>query len=209
MNHIILLRHAHSQANEKNILAGRMSGVGLSDKGKGQALSLVARIGAASIDHLHISPMQRCQETIQPWMLSKHSSTLKTSSIDDAFDEVDYGNWSGLPLKKLRKDPLWSVIQNKPSQVKFPGGESIKAAQKRAVSQVDELIGARSKKNHLIVTHSDLIKLMVTHFIGNKLDNFQHIAIDPATFTVLRYDTHHLDLLTTNSSDSLERILGK
>jgi len=47
---VILLRHAHSVANEKGILAGRASGVSLSTKGKEQAELLTSRLGSARAD---------------------------------------------------------------------------------------------------------------------------------------------------------------
>jgi probable phosphomutase (TIGR03848 family) len=204
---IILLRHAHSQANEKGILAGRMAGVGLSSKGQKQASELTERIGKTPIDFLHISPMERCQQTIAPWLESRYSSTIASASIDDSFDEVDYGDWSGRKLSSLRRDPMWKDIQSTPSKVRFPDGEKISQAQKRAVIRIDELVAKKSRKVHLIVTHSDLIKMIATHYLGNKLDHFQKIQIDPATFTVFSGDSNGLNLNTINSKDSLERIL--
>ena len=42
---IILLRHAHSIANESGILAGQLPGISLSKKGVEQAQGLINRIG--------------------------------------------------------------------------------------------------------------------------------------------------------------------
>ena len=78
MARIVLLRHAHSVANEKNILAGRMAGISLSNKGRDQANSLVERIGATKFDQIAISPMQRCKETISPWMKNHGGKTPMT-----------------------------------------------------------------------------------------------------------------------------------
>jgi probable phosphomutase (TIGR03848 family) len=208
MSTIILLRHAHSQANEQGLLAGRKPGVLLSSKGRKQADELINRIGKAPIDFLHISPMQRCHLTINPWLASRYSSSITKSEIDEAFDEVDYGNWSGKSLASLRRKPLWKTIQQRPSLVTFPEGESMRKAQKRAISRIDEILSKNSKKTHLIVTHSDLIKMIVAHYLGTKLDNFQKIQIDPATFTVLSGNSQGLSIRALNSSDTLGRILG-
>ena len=67
MARIVLLRHAHSVANEKNLLAGRTPGIALSKTGRDQALQLVNRLGAITFDEIAVSPMQRCRETIDPW----------------------------------------------------------------------------------------------------------------------------------------------
>ena len=60
MSRIVLLRHAHSTANLKNVLAGRTEGVALSSKGENQAAELVVRIGKSRFDAVVVSPIQRC-----------------------------------------------------------------------------------------------------------------------------------------------------
>jgi broad specificity phosphatase PhoE len=46
---VILLRHAHSTANEKGVLAGRASGISLSKKGEVQAQELKIRLGSLNL----------------------------------------------------------------------------------------------------------------------------------------------------------------
>lgn len=209
MSTIIFLRHAHSIANEKNLLAGRTPGVHLSRTGLSQAQALIERIGKGSVDHLHISPMQRCQMTIDPWLKSKNSSSISTLEVEERFNEVDYGDWSNRSLSTLRRNPMWRVIQEQPSKVKFPGGESIKGAQKRAVGAVDELLASKRASVHLVVTHSDLIKVISAHYLEMRLDSFQRIDIGPASFTVMRGNIASPSLITMNSYSDLQSILGK
>jgi broad specificity phosphatase PhoE len=65
---VILLRHAHSIANEKGILAGRAAGVNLSKKGVEQAALLRSRLGDARFKDIRISPIERCLATLDPWL---------------------------------------------------------------------------------------------------------------------------------------------
>jgi broad specificity phosphatase PhoE len=83
---IVLLRHAHSSANDSGLLTGRLPGVSLSKGGFVQANELVERIGRAKVDQLHISPIERCQLTIDPWLRSKYSSCLESFEIDEKDD---------------------------------------------------------------------------------------------------------------------------
>ncbi len=209
MSTVIFLRHAHSIANEKNLLAGRTPGVHLSATGLLQAKELVDRLGRGHIDHLHISPMQRCQLTIDPWLASRNSSTISSLQVEERFNEVDYGDWSNGSLATLRRNPMWKSIQEEPSKVKFPGGESIKAAQKRAVSAVDELLATRKSDVHLVITHSDLIKVIAAHYLEMHLDSFQRIEIGPASFTVLKGNLNSQSLVTLNSYSDLASVVGK
>jgi probable phosphomutase (TIGR03848 family) len=207
MSVIILLRHAHSAANDSGSLTGRLPGVSLSKKGFAQADALVERIGGGRVDRLHISPIERCQLTIDPWLRSKYSSSLESFSVDDNVTEIDFGDWSGRKLASLRREKLWKSIQNTPSQVTFPNGESFKAAQRRAFNRVEEIAYARGSKVNLVLSHSDTIKLIVSKFLGMKLDSFQQIQINPASFTILDFSKNGKTLKELNNMGNLKDML--
>ena len=206
MARIILLRHAHSIANESGILAGQLPGISLSKKGSQQAIDLVDRIGKVSFDSIRISPMQRCQETLAPWLESSHSNGLKKFILDEKLIEMNYGRWSGKKLNSLAKQPLWKIIQKTPSKVEFPQGERMTAMQKRAVASVEEAVLEKSKGTHLFVSHGDVIKAMVASLLKMKLDNFQSLVIDPASITMLEYDGDSARLILFN--DNLTHLEG-
>ena len=205
----IFLRHGHSAANKDGLLTGQLPGIGLSQHGKRQAELLVDRIGRGAIDYVHLSPIERCQLTINPWLRSKNSALITSLSIDDGFTEIDFGYWSGKRLSTLRRDPLWKEVQKRPSQVIFPGGESFRKAQRRAVESFETIRNVRGDKTHLIVSHSDTIKLVVAKLIGMKLDEFQKLEISPASFTIFNGDAKKISLLTMNNSGLLKEILGR
>lgn len=206
MARIILLRHAHSIANESGILAGQLPGISLSKKGSQQAVDLVDRIGKVSFDSIRMSPMQRCQETLAPWLESPHSNGLKKFVLDEKLIEMNYGSWSGKKLNSLAKQPLWKIIQKTPSKVEFPQGERMTAMQKRAVASVEEAVQEKSKGTHLFVSHGDVIKAMVASLLKMKLDNFQSLVIDPASITMLEYDGESARLILFN--DNLTHLEG-
>ena len=52
-------------------------------------------------------------------------------------------------LKTLAKDPLWKVVQAHPSAVTFPGGESLRAMQDRAVDAVRDWNERARRGRHL------------------------------------------------------------
>ena len=206
MARIILLRHAHSIANESGILAGQLPGISLSKKGSQQAIDLVDRIGKVSFDSIRMSPMQRCQETLAPWLESSHSNGLKRFILDEKLIEMNYGSWSGKKLNSLAKQPLWKIIQKTPSKVEFPQGERMTAMQKRAVASIEEAVLEKSRGTHLFVSHGDVIKAMVASLLKMKLDNFQSLVIDPASITMLEYDGDSARLILFN--DNLTHLEG-
>jgi probable phosphomutase (TIGR03848 family) len=199
---LVFLRHAHSIANDAGILSGQLPGITLSKKGKEQAKLLIERIGASSFDSIRVSPMQRCEETIAPWIKSVHSAGLGEYRIDEDLIEVDYGTWSGRKLSRLSREKLWKAIQEKPSTVEFPDGEKIKAMQKRALRSVEQALSEKKNGTHLFVSHGDVLKAVVAGLLKMKLDDFQSLVIDPASITIIDYDGSKSRLLTFNDGTS-------
>jgi probable phosphoglycerate mutase len=187
MARIVLLRHAHSVANEKNLLAGRTAGIALSKTGKEQAEELVVRLGATKFDEVAISPLQRCRETIDPWLAADGAKSPVV--IDESVSEVDYGNWSGKTLASLRRKSQWKVVQDFPSQMIFPEGESLLEMQGRALSGFYRLNAVKGKGPRLLVSHGDVIKSIVAHCLGMHLDQFQRLVIEPASLTIIDTDS--------------------
>lgn len=186
---IVLLRHAHSTANLKGVLAGRDNTVGLSPRGLDEA-NLVAEflVGkeSAKFDAIYVSDLKRCKETIAPLLKKLGAKALSSKAVM----EMEYGTWSGKKLARLATLPLWSQIQSRPSTVRFPSGESFTEMSLRANQGILDM--ARGKSRILVVSHGDVIKSIVAYHLGLPLDNFQRIAIDPASITTISYAPSHL-----------------
>jgi probable phosphomutase (TIGR03848 family) len=198
MARIVLLRHAHSVANEKNLLAGRTAGIALSKTGKEQAKDLIARLGNIQFDEVAISPLQRCRETIDPWLDTTGAKSRIV--VDDSISEVDYGNWSGKTLASLRRKAQWKVVQDFPSQMTFPEGESLLEMQGRALSGFYRLNAVKGKGPRLLVSHGDVIKSIVAHCLGMHLDQFQRLVIEPASLTIIDTDSGSSRLVRFNDA---------
>ena len=198
MTTVILLRHAHSVANEKGILAGRALGVSLSTKGKEQAELLTSRIGNARFKDIRISPLERCLATLEPWLQSQDTSVRKKILFDPNVTEVDYGDWTGKKLLALSLRKEWRVVQNTPSEMKFPKGESLLQMQQRAEKALRQSIKKTGTGVSLIVSHGDVIKSLIATALDLHLDKFQKIVIDPASISVLDFSKGSFRLLHLN-----------
>ncbi len=205
MTLVVLIRHAHSSANAAGILSGQRPDVHLSPQGLAQAKGLIKRLGNIKVHTIHTSPMVRCQETISPWA-TKFGSRM---FFDEGINEVNYGLWTGKKLRTLSKDPLWKLVQEKPSKVIFPEGESMKGMQKRAVKTLLESASESGKNPAMLVSHGDVIKAMIAYALGMHLDQFQKIVVDPASITILDVSkTGTKVLLMNNSTATISEILN-
>ena len=103
----------------------------------------------------------------------------------DAIGEVRYGAWQGKKLSHLRRKKLWGNVQHFPTRVRFPEGETMRGAQARAVDGVEALQSQHPRQTIALVSHSDVIKMIVAHYLGVHLDLFQRINVSPASITTL------------------------
>jgi probable phosphomutase (TIGR03848 family) len=183
---VLLLRHGRSTANAGGVLAGWTPDVHLHEDGLKQAEALAARLEKVPLTAVVTSPLERCQETVAPLLRARGIE----AEVDERFGEVRYGDWTGVELKKLAKDPLWPVVQSHPSGMTFPGdgGEAMADMQHRAVTAVREWNGKLGPEaTYLVCSHGDVIKAIVADALGMHLDTFQRINVDPASLTVIRY----------------------
>jgi probable phosphoglycerate mutase len=199
---LVLIRHAHSEANAAGILSGRLPNVHLSEKGLAQSEQLAVRLGNFPVSNLRISPMERCFETISPWINSivMPNNPRFEPIIDEELTEVDYGLWSGKKLSILSKNKLWKTVQESPSRMYFPKGEGIAQMQSRAMTSVHQAVSSKAKGAAVIVSHGDVIKSIVASALGMHLDEFQRIVIDPASISIVDFSTTKPRVLLLNDS---------
>jgi probable phosphomutase (TIGR03848 family) len=183
---VLLVRHGLT-AVTGSVLSGWTPGVVLDERGNAQAEALGARLAPVPLDAIVSSPLDRCQQTAAAIAASRDQLTVQT---DARVGECKYGDWTNQPLKKLAKEPLWRVVQQHPSAVRFPGpeGESMPDMQHRAVSAVREWNARLGPQGvYVVCSHGDVIKAIVADALGLHLDQCQRIQADPCSLTVIRY----------------------
>jgi probable phosphomutase (TIGR03848 family) len=185
---VLLVRHGLT-AGTGHVLTGRTPGIPLDDRGREQAAVLAARLAEVRLDAIVTSPLERCRQTAEVIAAARDGEPLPVKE-DEQFAEVNYGDWTGQPLKRLAKEPLWRVVQAHPSAVRFPGedAESLLEVQHRAVQAVREWNGRLGKDAvYLICSHGDVIKSVIADSLGLHLDLSQRIQVDPCSLSVIRY----------------------
>lgn len=182
MTTILLIRHAVNDFVKTGKLAGWTPEVHLNEEGHAQAAALGERLAAAPLDHIYSSPLERTMETAAA--IQKHHPRLEIEQNRE-IGEVKYGDWEGMEIAALRKRKMWDVVQEYPSRARFPNGETMRGVQVRAVNEIERLVAAHPRQMIAIVSHADLIKMVLAHYLGMHLDNFQRIVVSPASISTL------------------------
>lgn len=201
MTLVILVRHGRTQANRDGILAGWTPGVHLDDIGVEQVAATAERLRPVRLGAIVSSPLERTVQTAQALALGqKRRAAIE---LDDRLGECRYGEWTNQPLKELAKTALWRTVQERPSAVTFPEGESLPQMQARALAAVhdwNERLGDRA--TYAMVSHGDVIKAILADALGAHLDQFQRIVVDPASVSVVRYGRHGVQVVHVNDRGS-------
>ena len=177
---ILLVRHGTTETTGKR-LGGRTK-TPLDERGQEQAEAAAERLAQVELAGVWSSPITRTMQTARP-IAARHDTTVRRLA---GVQEVEYGEWTDGSLKQLRRRKLWATIQHTPSRVTFPGGESIREVQARAVGAIDGLVDELDEKARaVVVSHADVIKLLVAHYAGVPLDLYQRLAVGPASLTTL------------------------
>ena len=179
MTYLLLIRHAENDVMHTR-LAGRLPGVHLNDQGRQQAAELAELLKGLPISAVYSSPLERAIETATP-IAQVHGHPIQ---IRPALSDVDYGTRQGLTFRQLRRTKLWQQVEKNPSQVRFPGGETLLEVQHRVIKDLDALFVNGSVS--AVVTHADPIRLALAHYLGMALDDYRRLSINTASVSVLQ-----------------------
>lgn len=179
MTTVLLVRHATTASTGKRL--GGRTPTGLDDAGREQARAAAARLADLPLRAVYASPLPRTKETAEI-VAAPHRRKV---SEHEGLLEIEFGRWTDRPLKAVARTKLWPVIQSRPSLVRFPDGETLRAAQLRAVDAVEELVARHRRDVIALVSHADVIKAVVGFYLGQPLDLFQRLHVSPASVSVL------------------------
>ncbi len=202
MTELLLIRHAVNDFVKTGKLAGWTPEVHLNEEGNAQAAALGCRLAETKIDAIYSSPLERTVETAQAVL--QHHPNLQLQLVDD-IGEVHYGEWQGEEIGKLAQRKLWRIVQAFPSRVRFPNGETMREAQIRAVNAIEMIADRHPRATVAVVSHSDLIKMIVAHYLGMHLDLFQRIEISPASLSIISLGYGRPEIVQINETSYLPK----
>jgi broad specificity phosphatase PhoE len=177
---MFLLRHA-AHDNVGGFLAGRLPGVHLGKEGRAQAERLGRRMSGEQIAAIHASPRERTQETAAAVAAA---CAIQRVCVDQELDEVDFGSdWAGKDFAALEEDPRWRQWNGIRSLTRTPGGERMLDVQSRAMSLIERLTLQHAGASLALVSHSEVIKAIVSYVLGLPLDAWDRFELAPASIS--------------------------
>lgn len=151
---IYLLRHCKD--------LGQESDAGLTRKGVEMAQSISRNLKDLKIEKIYSSPMKRAIKTVEPFAMNNNIEI----NIDSRLSER-------VLTRKDTEDFLFYLKKTFDDyKLKFEGGESSEEALARAMEVLSEI---RTDENTLIVSHGNLIALLLNNFGKFNYDNWKNL----------------------------------
>lgn len=198
MTTFLLIRHAaHTLA--EGTLAGHLPGVGLSAAGEAQAARLADRLATLPIAAIYAGPLTRTQQTAAVLAARCGLPVLPVEGLT----EIDFGTWTGKRFDDLAADPAWAAWNSFRSSAPTPSGELMVGVQARAVAALQAIARLHPDQTVVVVSHADVIKAVIAHYLGIPLDLFHRIAIDLASISVLALHPWGAQVIRLNDTGEL------
>lgn len=177
-----------------HVLGGRSAGHSLDAAGRAQAEALAEALAVRPIRAVVSSPLERTRETAAP-IAARHGLAV---AIEPDLNEIDFGEWTGAAFDELHARPAWRAFNLFRSSTPIPGGETMLAAQARAMAALLRLRAAYPEGDVAVVSHGDVVKAILAHFLGVSLDLFRRFEISPASRSVVVMHAEDAQVLAVN-----------
>lgn len=193
---LILVRHGQATYNVENRMPGQIAGVALTDEGRRQALRAAVALSGLPLSAVISSPLERANDTARiiarGWNLPVRT--------DPRLMDTDVGPWAGQLIADLRQnDPGWEQYVSHPNAPP-PGVESFEQVQRRAMAAVRDLLADETLGSYIVlVSHADVVKLILAHYGGVASESARFINIANASLSALAFgDAPHPHVLAIN-----------
>lgn len=201
MLEILLIRHGQTDWNRERRIMGRKP-IPLNKTGREEARSLARVLKGIAIDAIYTSPVRRAVET------AKQLNNGRRVRIFDADEiaEIDYGDWIGKTFGEVIGEKAFHVYYKAPRRSCPPGGEPMMAVFGRTIRFIERLRKRHKNGRVAVVSHADVIKAILVHYLGMDYNHLFKFRIDNASISLLWFHKDRARVLTINSLPTPSRL---
>lgn len=199
---LLLIRHGETDWNRSGRVMGDQA-IPLNQAGERQAQACAEVLSGTPISGIFTSPVLRAVQTAE--ILSRpHGMPLQHIS---ALREIGVGHWINRYWKDFADDPAKRDWYTQPDLARPAGGETLREVQLRAVASVEQVIQCLQDKPSVFVSHGDVIRAILAHYLHLDLAVLRQATIDHASVSGLELMGHTAHLLFLNHRPGLDRLL--
>jgi len=190
----LLMRHGETDWNREGRVMGRHQ-IELNQLGRAQVEAAARFAQNIRPDLIVTSPLVRARQSAE--IIAEGLGGIEIAE-EPEIAEVLYGRWEGMTYHELIEDEHYMRYRKAPLEHPTPGGETIAEVQARGVAAVTRMLEANAGRRLLFVSHGDIIRTVLCHFMGLELKYFHRIRVDNATFSALQINGSFAELKFLN-----------
>jgi len=175
----LLIRHGETDWNRQGRVMGRHP-VELSPHGREQVEAAARFALPIKPDLIITSPLVRARQSAEIMAAGMGGVAI---AEDPEIAEVLYGRWEGMTYHELIDDDHYVEYRKAPLEHPTPGGETIAEVQARGVRAISAAIQAHEGKRIMFVSHGDIIRTVLCHFMRMELKHFHRLRVDNAALS--------------------------
>ena len=153
-------------------------------------------------DEIITSPLQRCRSFAE-----KLADLIDVPvSVQDNWQEIDYGDWDGMPLTDWRQTAAYQFREFRKDMTALqpPNGESFVRFRDRVLSAWQQVLDRPEGSRVLLVTHGGVMRVVLPTVLGMQLNQTGVLEIPFACLSRVQVhrqgDKQHSRLLAHNVS---------
>src|SRR5579859_3593984 len=183
---LFLIRHGETTWNVEHRLPGQFPGIELTEVGREQAKRLAEALAVFPLSAIISSPLERAVETAK-YLAQGRDLTIQ---LEPDLMDIELGRWSGQNRDELFKsDPVWAAFIRDPTEGP-EGVETFPALERRVVAAVERWLKKETTGAYpAFVTHDDVIKVLIAHYIGLEVRRARLLVIENASVSVVVLET--------------------
>jgi broad specificity phosphatase PhoE len=196
MKHLLLIRHGESTWNVEHRLPGQLPGIDLTEEGRAQAQQLASALKILPLSSIISSPLTRAVQTAE-YLVQGRALTMQ---LEPDLMDIDLGHWSGQNRDSLfDSDSAWKAFVRDPL-VAPADVETFPELEQRVVRAIERWLSQDATGPlPAFVTHADVIKLLLAHYLGLQAGHARSLSIDNASVSVVGVETGRPPLVFTIS----------
>lgn len=198
MHTLILVRHGETDWNRTGQVMGDQP-IPLNANGRLQIQQLAAVLKGRTIQAIITSPVLRALQTADILAESIGMKVVQAAGLR----EIGVGEWVNRYWNDIGDDPARRLYYAKPLDTRPPGGETLNEVQQRAVADVQGALAANPSGSLLFVSHGDVIRTIVAHYLHINIITLRHAQINNASVTALEVTADGANLLCLNHTTGL------
>ncbi len=179
---IYLIRHGQTDWNRDHRIMGT-GPIPLNENGRGMVADLGRALKAKGISVVYTSTVARALESARI-LAAEWGAELRE---EPRLNESPFEAWIGKTYHELAGDENFKLYFDAPTRARFSNGEGMADIQRRALEAVAHIVGEVGTGRAAAVSHSDVIKPVLAHYLGMDLDSIHRLSIANASSSLVDF----------------------